>query len=58
MGHGEQSGGFVETERSVWLWSEMSGGSGSREQADELLKQVRHFGFRVRLGSGLFGSHT
>ena len=55
--HGEEGGRFFQSERSIGLWGVMSAGPGSRHQTDELLKQIRQFGFEVRLGSGFFGSH-
>jgi len=56
--HGEKRGSFVEPEGAIGLWGVMSARPGSRHQADELLKQVRKLGFRVRLCSGLFLFHA
>jgi hypothetical protein len=57
MGHGEKRGGFIESKGSVGLGSVLSAGPGSAQHTDELLKQVRQFGFLIRLCSKLFWSH-
>lgn len=58
IGHGEKGRGFIESEGAVGLGSVMSTGSGGRQQADKRLEPVGQLEVRVRLGSGLFGSHT
>ena len=56
LGHGEECGGFLQSEGSVRLGGGVTG-SGSQQQAGEPLQQVGQLGFRVCLCSGLFGFH-
>jgi len=56
--HREERGGFIEPKGSVGLWCLVSASPGGRQQTGQLLKQVCQLGVRVRLASGLFGSHT
>jgi hypothetical protein len=56
--HGKERRGFIKSQGSVGFRGVMGAGTGARQQVDELLEHIRQFGVRVRLDSGLFGSHA